>query len=100
MTFILDIYIYILWEVEKPRTRRCKPRIRINGKRSRQKGHTLKVLSRNPRSKHDNAITKPEKINMLEEPEDTDTFLEGPRSSHEDHQTVTEGRKEGLSLSG
>ena len=30
--------------------------------------------------------------------EDTDTFLEGPKSSSEDHQTHTEERKEGLSL--
>ena len=37
--------------------------------------------------KHDNAITKPKKIDVLEELEDTGTFLEGPRSGHEDHLT-------------
>ena len=35
--------------------------------------------------KHDNAITKPKKIDVPEEREDTGTFLKGPRSSHEDH---------------
>ena len=59
-------------------------------------------MSRSSQSKHDNTIAKLEKIGMLEELEDTDMFLEGLRSSHEDHQTCNQGkeRKEGLSLSG
>lgn len=83
-----------MWEDEKPRIRACKPRTRINGKRSRQKGHTLEVLSSNPRSKHDNAITKPKKIDVPEEPKDTDTFLEWPSSGYEDHQTHDRGKEE------
>lgn len=75
----------LLLEDEKSRTRACKLRTRINRKRSRKKGTPCKIVSRNPWSKHDNAITKPEKISVLKELEDTDTFLEGPRSGHEDH---------------
>ena len=52
-------------------------------------------MLRKPRSKHDNTITKPEKISEAEELEDTGTFLEGPRFGHEDHQTRVQG-KEGM----
>ena len=52
-----------------------------------KRGTPYKVLSRKPRSKHDNTITKPKTISMPEEPKGTGTFLEGPRFGHEDHQT-------------
>ena len=74
-----------MWEDGKPRTRAWKLRTRINEKRSRQKGTPWKVLSRSPRSKHDNAITKPKKIGVPEELKDIDTFLEGLRFGYEDH---------------
>lgn len=60
-----------------------------------KRGTPWKVLLRKPQSKHNNTITKPEKINVAEELEDTSTFLEGPRSGHEDHQTHVRG-KEGM----
>ena len=50
-----------------------------------KRGTPWKVLSRKPRSKHDNTITKPEKISVAKELEDMGTFLEGPRFGHEDH---------------
>ena len=58
-----------------------------------KRGTPWKVLSRNPQSKHDNAITKLEKIGVPEEPKDIDTFLEGTRSGYEDHQTRDRGKE-------
>ena len=58
-----------------------------------KRGTPWKALSRSPWSKHDNAITKAEKIGVLEELKDIDTFLEGLRSGYEDHQTCNQGKK-------
>ena len=61
--------------------------ITVGGRETKDKSMQTKDKNKQEEVKHDNAITKPKKIDVLEEPEDTGTFLEGLRSGHEDHLT-------------
>ena len=61
--------------------------ITVGGRETKDKSMQTEDKNKWEKVKHDNAITKPKKIDVLEELEDMGTFLEGPRSGHEDHLT-------------
>ena len=67
--------------------------ITVGGRETKDKSMQTKDKNKWEEVKHDNAITKPKKIDMHEELEDTVTFLEGPRSGHEDHLTRDWGKE-------
>ena len=66
----------------------------MGGRETKDKSMQTEDKNKWEEVKHDNAITKPKKIDVPEELEDMGTFLEGPRSGHEDH-LIRDWGKEG-----
>ena len=61
--------------------------ITVGGRETKDKSMQTEDKNKWEEVKHDNTITKPDKTGVPKKPEDMGTFLEGPRSGHEDHLT-------------
>jgi len=99
-TFYVLTHI-MLWEDGKPRTRACKPRTRINEKRSSQKGaHLGRFCQGILRANMITQLQNSRRLACLRNPRILIHSWKGQGLAMKTTRHVTEERKESLSLSG